>query len=353
MAATPVTRVIVNEVLIPDVTNYNIKNIESETVVIFREVLPNGQPNWDKQFYRMKNGEYISNLNSIGMNDAISAIIIGPRFGVTVFEHADKGGRNVVFNGYNQGLVDFNTLKKFGFDRNISSLYVFERVDEATWRNNCCRNTETLYTSAVKCGNYWSQNPGECGTLGCTGDLLKTDSVCQNWCKKFPQQCDVIKSQFCATHSSDPYCGCINDPPEAIAERKKYPTITINRKCWPSSPCNSGTDLVNTFITTELQPNDGCPDTVKTQINSINAYNSTVNATQGQDMKDGGGAGGPALQSNVIAGNNSIINANQYQDIDNGQPNNAKSRVSWLVFFVIFLILIIICAVIYVVFASD
>ncbi len=330
--------------------------MEDENVIIFKDPLPNGQPNWDRDYARLNPGDYIGNLNSIGYNDSISAIYIHPRLALSVWEHADKGGRGAKFYGSQYQIVDWNLLRQIGFNDNISSLYVEQIMTADDWKKSCCRQENTQYTSQSNCGHYWNQEFGSCGNLGCTGDSLKTDVVCQNWCKKNPVYCDVIKSQFCREHTTDPYCGCINDTPAALAERTKYSKYsslaTVPRKCWPSSPCNTGADLVNSFITTDLNPNTSCPTSLVNQINEINAAaNSFVYANQNQnaDVTTGviGGGSGAIDQlnagytpANTTQSYSQSSSANFAEEKGGGLMSNPETKKKWLIFLVIFIILI-------------
>jgi hypothetical protein len=324
--------------------------MEDEEVIIFREVMPTGQPDWNREYKRLKSGEYIGNLNSIGFNDAISAIYIHPRLTITVWEHADRGGRGINFSGQYAQVIGFSDLKAAGFLRNISSLQVGQNVALNDWRGSCCAQENGPFTSQSKCGHYWNQEYGSCGNLGCTGESLKTNITCQNWCKNNPTYCDVMKSQFCREHPTDAYCGCINDTPQALAERTKYSKYsslgTVPRKCWPSSPCNSGTDLVNTFITTELSPNIGCPTSLINQINEINAAEgATVFANQGQEATTTSGTDGAGSVDQLNAGYTPKDTTQIY-----GQSSSTGTKKNILIFFIFFILLIIMVIVGYFIF---
>ena len=159
----------------------------------------------------------------------------------------------------------------------------------------------------------------------------------------------MLKSQFCREHTSDPYCRCINDTSEAIAERTKYSKYsglgTVPRKCWPSSPCNTGTDLVNTYITSELSPNFGCPTSLVNQINEINAaQGATVIASQNQDAKiEGGGID----QSNV-----GYTPKDTTQIYGQSQEAETKKKFIWLFILLFFIIIIIIALLGWLIFSS-
>lgn len=252
--------------------------MEDENVILYRRALSNGLPDPNGQFARIGPNTTISDLSSIGMQDCVSAMYVHPRMQVTVWEHNNFTGRYAVFYGSLGTTVDFWAIRSAGLVNAISSINVMELQTFDAWKLACCRGEK----SPGECGKYATQAYSVCGSMNCSGASLKSDGVCQTWCKKNPEACDTLKIQFCGHNPTDPYCGCILDTPAALAERQKYPTLIANRKCWPASDC-SKTDLSGTFITAELSPNMGCPSTLINQMNQINAaQGATVIANQSQ-----------------------------------------------------------------------
>ena len=325
--------------------------MEDETVIFYADPLSNGQPDTNKPSFRLNEGEYINDFRNIGFNDWTSALYVHPRMRVDFWKGMNKTDTPGRAEGRNDGgpVKDLYWMKRYGFNDSISSAQATALMSKPDWIRACCRRETSDMVSQQLCGRYWNQGYSDCGNLGCTGDSLKTDTTCQNWCKNNPEYCDVLKSQFCREHTSDPYCRCINDTSEAIAERIKYSKYsglgTVPRKCWPSSPCNTGTDLVNTYITSELSPNFGCPTSLVNQINEINAaQGATVIASQNQDAKiEGGGID----QSNV-----GYTPKDTTQIYGQSQEAETKKKFIWLFILLFFIIIIIIALLGWLIFSS-
>jgi hypothetical protein len=341
--------------------------MEDEVVILYADTLPNGQPDPSRRAVKMRENEYISNFNDLGFNDWTSSIYVHPRMEVRFWNDKDKGGKMGGAAGrLDSGPIkDLSWMRQWGFDNSISSAETNPVMSQQDWVRACCRHETSDMVSQKLCGRYWGQGYSDCGNLGCTGDSLKTDTTCQNWCKNNPEYCDVIKSQFCREHSNDPYCGCINDTPAALAERTKYSKYsglgTVPRKCWPSSPCNTGSDLVNSFITTELSPNIGCPTSLINQINEINAaQGATVIANQQQDatvttnVTNSGTSGTGALdQANVgYTPKDTTQVYSQSSSGEQGGDMGQKKSYIWFYFLIFFVILIIICLAGWMLFAN-
>ncbi len=242
--------------------------MEDQITILYNDALSSGYGNPSGQNYSMYEGEVINNLNSINFNDKISALWIHPRINVNVTTDLNFTGKSYTFEGQNGSYITVDKLKGIGFQDNITSVKntAIESLD--TWKKKCCRNIISNTTDQNKCGKYWNQRPENCGNLGCTGDELMNNSICQTWCKNNPQDCDTVKIQFCHNNPGHQMCGCILDTEFAKQQRLEYSMIPGNRQCWPGSDCQK-TDLVDTFITTDLNKNN-CTGDITAQISKIN-----------------------------------------------------------------------------------
>ena len=283
-------------------------------VIVYENNLANGQPNTTSGIVQQfAPGSY--NMRDYNLNDKISAMIIPWNMSVDAYKD-DWTGTEHTFGG---GLVTKFDLDNAHLNDAITTMRVNTVMDYATWSQTCCRGQTTTYTDPTKCGNLWKGSPGVCGNLGCTGTTLKYDGACQEWCKAYPASCDIVKLQFCSQNPSDPYCGCINDTPAAIAERAKYPSIVANRSCWPGSDCQK-TDLAQTFITTDLA-NKPCPSDLNTQILNLNNTGTIVGSNISQDLT-----------------------TNKGNNIQNQPTNKSKLDIlksHWVLVFILFFIILI------------
>lgn len=230
-----------------------------------------GAPNWSANHRSLEPGAY-NWLGPMGLQDNISWITTHPNHRVTVYQDSEfRGGSWQLPPGSE---ISWSELKARGFNDAISSLTISEIQPADLWRRTCCRNETTDTTSPQKCGELWSQSRSACGNLGCTGETLQTDPVCQTWCRNNPEDCDSVKLEFCRNNPDHRMCGCINDTPVAYEYRNRYPSLVVPRQCFGNSDCQK-TDLVNTFVTTDLQRNV-CPTNLTSQIQEIDIRNSTV-----------------------------------------------------------------------------
>ncbi len=296
--------------------------MEDETVIFYADPLPNGRPDANKPLYKMQENEYINDFRNIGMNDWTSGIYVHPRMHVDFWKDMSKGGQAGWAEGRSDGgpVKDIYWMKRYNFNDVISSAQARPLMSKQDWVQKCCRHETSDMVSQEVCGRYWGQNPSDCGNLGCTGESLKTDPVCQDWCIKNPRECDSLKLQWCRDHPGDNYCGCINDTEKARTERAAYPSIVADRVCWPGSDCQK-TDLQQTFITSELA-NRVCPSDLNTQI--VNFKNT-----------------GTMINSDI---NSSITTKKTTVPSNPSNPSN-PSMFSGMWIWIIFLILILILAV--------
>jgi hypothetical protein len=309
-----------------------------DPIQIFDESNSDGSGNYGRLWKILPEIVNYTNLKDIDFNDRIAAMYVHPRMNVFVHEDADYRGRMKSFFG--TGVVTNATLNSLGLRDKISSMYAYPEVSFDKWKLQCCRNEITDRTNPTKCGKYWSQDPAQCGNMDCA-DKLMTDGVCQTWCRKFPNNCDTLKRQYCQAHSDAPQCGCIFDTEAARNQRLQYPSITAPRQCWSASECQK-TDLVDTLIPTDMQTNN-CPDVnsqIQTQIirdSTIIGSNLSMEATQTVTKVENT----PAPQTSAPA-TTTIAETNNNAVTTNAPPSEGIVQSIWQTYFLWIVILLII-----------
>ncbi len=328
---------------------------EDDLAYIFRDVNSTGQPNYTTAWMNLQSTQKaIPDLRTINYNDNISAAWVHPRATLTLLKDINYNGNSTPgapfenqgffdnfgsakMAGKDQQIYDLNYLSSRGMNDVASSLYINENMPADTWRLACCRHETGPYVSEQKCGKYWSQSPGNCGTMNCNGSthtpdghivpMIIGDTVCNQWCRANPTLCDSVKTEWCRNNPGAPQCGCIMDTAAARAQRSKWPQLDMApRQCWPTSECQR-TDLVDTLVPTALSTSAvRCPD-ITAQIQEIN--------------------------DSIIIGSN----LSQSQTIDKNTTNNTNANINttpsffatnWLLFLIIFIVIIFTTAFFYV-----
>ncbi len=293
--------------------------MEDTDIVLFRDPLNNGQPNWNNQYITMAENDYISDMKTKNINDAISVAYIHPRLGAILAKDANMSDTQMTLEGKRSSggpIKTYDIFTRFGND-SISSAKAFANMSKSDWVKNCCLNNNTDYTDSGLCGKYWTQNGSYCSESNFTGYDLLNNPAAQSWCNKNPSLCDVVKVNHCKQYPNNSECGCIIPTELLKKQMASYPNITAPQNCWSTSDCNSKTDLLDTLITTQIK-NTHCPD-----VNSL-INNQIINASGNAVVKD-------IYQQQQMG---SDTNDNSY--------GNSETSSFWFVFVLIILIIVII-----------
>lgn len=208
--------------------------------------------------------------NGIGAND-IDTIYVPPNVEVSVdpdcryqrdpvrFDGTGYLGQGINYPGLYQ--MDTDSGQKFIYDKyqngkriSLNDIDVIHTRTIIPWDehlNKCCRGE---IQDQRLCGSY-AAGKRECQEflMKCSADDLKNNSGCQELCRRDPIQCDRIKFDFCQKNPSDPWCSCMNI--DLNPDYQKFAQKVIDKTgqgprigCAPFGRCNTGIDLLNTFL---------------------------------------------------------------------------------------------------------
>ena len=171
----------------------------------------------------------------------------------------------------------------------------------------CCSGT----TSPYQCDPAYCQNSTQCDSFlqtNCNGQILFSNDgtnqykACNSWCSKNPTACDALKKSycnnttnmalpvcksfaqaksnssdntfdatvqdFCATHQSDPFCGCQVKTPTYTGSDSSLLKLLNAPQCYDATCINNGYENTNQI---SFRKNGNCPTSICS--NSINVSN--------------------------------------------------------------------------------
>jgi len=316
----------------------------------------------------------VNDLSTIGMANAIKCVYIHPNATIALYSGKNLTGSSVYLDGKNQTYYSEPFLTQFNFVGVANSFQMWFDVSLPQWQTDCCKQNITPNSNQQVCGSFWGGGSACNSVLAADGAIvvngqpnIMTDPNDRAWCIANPSLCDTVKLDFCQSHPSSSFCGCINGASSSAytAFTSAFPGLaSAPRQCVPQGGC-TGTDLVSTLVPSSLNPASAqCPNICASIQNLVSQQNSSTiidsNTQQVANITCPGSGIKVATQGSTATESNSTIvgsNISQVANIKSIPPATIPqaATTTFLINYVLIFVAILVffLAIILIIYAID